>query len=78
MTAFDKQKNITTMPKQKWFILDTQTGLFCSFYSIVLANCGWDVAFNAIDFGTEAAANSAIAQWGDQQGRFIGSNPTPH
>lgn len=53
------------MPKKdKWFILDSNTELFISFYSVVLANCGWDVAFNAIDFGTEEAANNAITAWG--------------
>lgn len=52
------------MPKpDKWFIIDTQTGLFISFYSVTLANCGWDVAFNAIDFGSEQSANNAIAAW---------------
>lgn len=69
------------MPKPpKWFILDTQTGLFCSFYSISLNNCGWDVPLNAIDFGTQEAANNAINAWegGSQEGRFIGSNPPGH
>lgn len=68
------------MPKPlQWFIWDSQTGLFCSFYSISLPNCGWDVPFNAIDFGSEAAANNAISAWGETPGeRFIGKNPPPH
>lgn len=68
------------MPKDpKFFIKDTQTGLWCSFYSVSLPNCGWDIILNAVDFGSQENADAAITAWGETPGqRFIGSNPPPH
>lgn len=76
MTAFDKIKN-KIMPQEIWGIKDNNTGLWLDHYSINVNFCTWSSAANAQDFETEQNANNAIQQWegGDQEGRFIGSNP---
>lgn len=63
-----------------WVILDSVTGLYLTSYSTRLENCSWGVVKDAIDFGTQALADAAIATWEDTSGRFQSSNPPnpPH
>jgi hypothetical protein len=62
-----------------FIIKDTQTGLWLTQYSILLANCVWGSNFkSAAAFDSQEQADAAILQWGETPGaRFIGQNPPP-
>lgn len=66
------------MPQCNYVIKDNTTGLFLTFYSTVLANCGWGNVQDAICFDDASVAltNDMNTQAGEED-RFIGQNPPP-
>jgi hypothetical protein len=65
------------MPNETGIIADTLTGLECSSYSPILANCQWG-GRPSVEFPTLTNAINAAQDMSNQAGtpdRFIGKNP---
>lgn len=64
------------MPHANWLIKDTATSLWLKTYAIDINSCQWtNVLIEAQHYETLQAAQDLIDTWGDQNGRYIGSNP---
>lgn len=62
-----------------WGIQNTETGQWCSHYSINPNFCSWGGPETMQVFSSKQNAETAIDAWpgGSQNGKFIGQNPPP-